>query len=120
MNLLEAMSMYAMSDKERFECAYPEWQEKRPSSTFYADFSVADVYGVNAIKDTYKRAFDGWKTNVQMFTELVGMLNHKIWEWYQKNDDYARLYDRLWKEADEYGGNHFKGEELQHFTMVLD
>ena len=47
--------MYGTSDKEKFQCAYPEWEAKRPDTTFYADFSVADVYGENAIKETYKR-----------------------------------------------------------------
>ena len=120
MTLQEAMMMYATPDKTKFECAYPEWQEKRPESTFYADFSVADCYGVKAINDTYKRAFDGWKSNVKMFTELVAALNHKIWAWHEVNDEYAALYDKLWKEADAYGIDTFKGDELNHFLYVLD
>ena len=120
MNLLEAMQQYALSDKERFECSYPEWQVKRPSSTFFADFSVADCYGEKAIRDTYKRAFSGWKNNVLYFTELVAALNHKIWQHYQTNEAYATLYDSLWKEADAYGSDHFKGEEAQHYFSVLD
>lgn len=32
------------SDKDLFVCFYPEWQEKRVSSTFWDDFSIADLY----------------------------------------------------------------------------
>lgn len=120
MTLPQAMMMYAIPDKERFECSYPEWQEKRISSTFYADFSVADCYGVNAIKDTYKRAFKEWKKNYKMLTELVAVLNHKIWAWYEVNDEYSQLYDQLWKEADAYGCDNLKDDELKHFLYVLD
>lgn len=121
MPLQRAMRMYGTTDKEKFECAYPEYQEKRPDSTFYADFSVADVYGSKAIEDTYKRAFNEWKSNVQMFTELVAMLNHKLWYWHEAGiEEYSRLYDKLWKEADAYGMENFKGEDATYFYYVLD
>lgn len=121
MNMILAMRMYGVSDKERFDCAYPEYQEKRPSSTFYADFSVADVYGEKAIQDTYNRAFNEWKGDYKMLTELVAALNHKIWFWFEAGiEDYATLYDRLYKEADAYGVDNLKGEELAHFYRVLD
>lgn len=120
MTLQQAMMQYGTPDKVKFECAYPEWQEKRPDSTFYADFSVADCYDVNAIKDTYKRAFNGWKNNYKMLTELVAVLNHKIWAWHKVNDEYAQLYDKLWKEADAYGCDNLKDDELKHFLYVLD
>lgn len=121
MPLGRAMAMYGLSDKERFQCQYPECEGARPSSTFYADFGVADFYGTKAIEDTYKRCFASWKENVKYFTELVAALNHKIWFWYEHNvESYAKLYDKLWKEADEYGGEHFKGEDAKHYFAVLD
>ena len=35
----------------------------QPKTTFWMDFSIADKFGIAAIKDTYNRAFKGWKTN---------------------------------------------------------
>lgn len=32
----------------------------------------------------------------------------------------AALYDRLWREADEYAMNNFKGEELDYYYRVTD
>ena len=108
-------------DKDIFVCSYPEWQEKRISSTFWQDFSIADMFGLHAIQDTYNRAFGEWKTNYKMLTELVVVLNHKIWQHHQLgNVEASKLYDRLWKEADAWGSEHLKGEELEHFLYVLD
>lgn len=116
-----AMKQYGTTDKEKFECAYPEYQTQRPDSTFYADFSVADYYGEKAIQDTFNRAFNGWKSNCKMFTELTAMLNHKIWFWHEYGiNEYGELYDKLWRQADAYGCNHFKGEEACYFFSVLD
>ena len=121
MPLQRAMLMYGISDKDRFVCAYEETQRRRPNSTFYADFSMADVYGEDAIKDTFKRAFNEWKGNAKMFVELVAALNHKIWFWYENGvEEYSTLYDALWKKADAYGCNHFKGDDATHYFQVLD
>ncbi len=107
-------------DKDIFVCSYPEWQEKRISSTFWQDFCIADAFGLNAVKDTFRRAFGEWKTNYKMLTELVGVLNHKIWQHYSVTPELAELYDKLWKQADAWGSEHLKGEELEHFLSVLD
>ena len=92
----------------------------KPISTFYEDFSIADAFGVSAIKDTYKRAMEGWKEDYIMLTELVMVLNWKIWEHYETNDKIARVYDELWKKADSYAVDNLKGEELDYFYRTTD
>lgn len=82
-------------------------------TTFWEDFSIADKYGIVGVKDTYKRAFSEWKDDYKFFTELTLVLNHKIWQHYDSNRELAALYDRLWREADEYAMSNFKGEELK-------
>lgn len=89
-------------------------------TTFYEDFSIADHFGIDAIKDTYKRAFKDWKKDYKYLTELVMVLNWKIWEHNGSNDAYAELYDTLWKEADEYACTHLKGDELSYFYRTTD
>lgn len=29
-------------------------------------------------------------------------LNHKIWAWYEKNEDIARVYNDLWEKVNDY------------------
>lgn len=92
----------------------------KPISTFYEDFSIADNFGVDAINDTYSRAFNEWKSNYKYLTELVMALNWKIFEHHGHNDEYARLYDDLWRKADEYACNNLVGEELAYFYSTTD
>jgi hypothetical protein len=89
-------------------------------TTFWTDFTIADMYGLNAIQDTYNRAFNEWKDNYQYLTELVMILNWKIWKHYEKNRAYAELYNKLWEEADAYACDNLEGEELSYFLRVTD
>ena len=89
-------------------------------TTFWEDFSIADVFGLLAIEDTYNRAFEEWKENCVFLTELVLVLNHKIWQHHQSHEAIARLYDKLWRQAYEYGCNNLKDEELDYFYKTLD
>ena len=56
----------------------------KPLTTFWSDFSMAEQFGIEAVKDTFKRAFEEWKGDYKFLTELVMVLNHKIWQWYEK------------------------------------
>ena len=109
-----------MNDKEMWQCSYPEYDEQRESTTFWMDFSIADAFGIEAIKDTYNRSFKSWRTNYKYLTELVGCLNHKIWQWYEKNEEIARVYNDLWGQTDAYACENLKGEELSFFYNITD
>lgn len=89
-------------------------------TTFWDDFGIAERFGTSAIKDTYKRAFNEWKTNHIYLTELVMVLNWKIWQWNEKNDEYAKVYNDLWGKADAYACENLTGEELDYFYSTTD
>ena len=99
-------------------------------TTFWDDFTIADSlkHGqIAAIKDTYKRAFKEWKHDYKYLTELVMVLNHKIWQWYDgekwengKSTDIARVYSKLWEEARDYAETHLKDEELSYYFRITD
>lgn len=90
-------------------------------TTFLMDFSIADRFGEKAVRDTYKRAFKEWKHDYIYLTELVLVLNWKIWEHYDKgNEKLSRVYDELWRTAQDYGYDNLKGEELKYFIRTLD
>ena len=90
-------------------------------TTFWTDFSIADRFGVSEVTDTFERAMKEWKDNYIYLTELVLVLNHKIWYWYGKNqENLARLYDSLWKQADTYACENLKGDELSYFYNTID
>ena len=89
-------------------------------TTFFEDFSIADNFGIGAIKDTYNRAFEEWKTNYKYLTEFVMVLNWKCWQHYQKNDEYSELYSKLYYKTHDYACNHLKGDELTYYLHTTD
>lgn len=90
-------------------------------TTFWMDFTIADAFGESAVRDTYKRAFNEWKNNVEYVTELVIVLNWKIWQHYEKqNETLTKVYDELWKEADAWCMDNLKDKDLEYYLRTTD
>ena len=91
-------------------------------TTFWEDFTIADHFGLLAIEDTFNRAFDEWKSNYIFLTELVLVLNWKIWQhWEMDNSSQAaKLYDKLWRVAQSYAYETLEGDELSYFYSTID
>lgn len=88
---------------------------------FMQDFQIANRFGEKAVRDTYDRAFAQWKDNVEYFASLVLTLNHLIWAFHEQgNEKMGRLYDSLWRKADEWGCDHFKGKDAEYYCSFLD
>lgn len=100
-------------DSESF-CGYKQ------ITTFFQDFSIAEPFGKNAIKDTYKRALEYAKTDYKYLTELVLVLNWKIWQHYEDNPELGKIYNTLWQKTDEYACNNLKDAELSYFFRTTD
>jgi len=92
----------------------------KPKTTFWTDFTIAEHFGTKAIEETYEDAFDNWKHNIEYLTELVMTLNWKIWYFYEKDVVVAKLYDRLWREADEWCMENLKGDDMDYFLRTTD
>ena len=89
-------------------------------TTFWMDFSIADHFGVAAIKDTYKRAFKAWKNNTEYVTELVMVLNWKCWQYAGKMPTYSTLYSDLFYELRDWCLDNLKGDDLTYFLRTTD
>lgn len=90
-------------------------------TTFKQDFTIADRFGISAIKDTFKRAFSKWKNNTVYVTELCVVLNWKLCEHFEKkNTSYAELYNELWEKVDVWCQENLKGKDLEYFYKITD
>lgn len=85
----------------------PEWGITKetgyePMTTFWQDFSIAERFGIESVRDTYRKVKQEWSDNYKYWTELVLVLNHKIWYWYDVNpaSPLARIHNDLWQDAD--------------------
>lgn len=90
------------------------------STTFWSDFSIADAFGKEAVQDTFNRAFAEWKSDARYLTDLVVVLNHKIFQHFNGDRELSKLYDSLWKIADEYAIENLTGKEFEYFFNVTD
>lgn len=82
------------------------------TTTFFMDFTIADKFGVYAIKDTFRNGLKYAITDVEIYGQFVLALNHKIWQHYEKGNQYlAKVYDALWRKADEDAYKYFTSEE---------
>lgn len=92
----------------------------RPFTTFFEDFSIADQFGTEGIKETYQRALKEWKHDYKYLTEFVMILSLKASEHAGSNDAYTTLYCDLYYEAKDYALDHLKGDELEYFIKTID
>ena len=90
-------------------------------TTFWMDFSIADNFGLDAVRDTYSRAFKMWKGSVIYLTELVLVLNRKCWQWNDEgNAELSDLYSDLFYKTQAYAYETLKGDELDYFWRTTD
>lgn len=92
-----------------------------PQTTFYEDFSIADAFGISAVKDTYRRGLETAQALGYIYlTEFVMALNWKIWEHYKTNEPLARVYNDLWMKAEDIARDTLQGEELEYYFRITD
>lgn len=112
---------YARREEVNFERQLNETGKER-KTTFFSDLSIAEWYGRRyAITDTYNRIVSEWLNDREYFQEFVLALYWKSWEWYDRgNEDFARLYSKLYRKADELAGRTYKGDELRAYYTYID
>ncbi len=80
-------------------------------TTFWEDFSIAELFGEEAIRDTYERVKAEWGYDHAYGTEL--------WYWYEKqNEKFSKLYAKLWEEYHAWVLDNWKGEDLGYYLRV--
>ena len=90
-------------------------------TTFWMDFNIAEKFGIEAVKDTFKRAFNEWKTDYTFFYELTLVMNWKCWYHYENNNiELSKLYAKYYNQLCEYGMENLKGKEREDFIKNLD
>ena len=90
-------------------------------TTFWQDFTIADKFGLEAIKDTFNRAFREWRDDRIYGTELAMILNHKCWFHFTKPGiKKSQLYKELFEKLDSYVLDNWQGEDLKYYLKTTD
>ena len=91
----------------------------KPKTTFYTDFSLAELFGEKGIRDTFTQAFNEWKDNVTYITEFTMALNWKCWE-HESNPPLLELYLELFEKMDAWCVENLTGDDLTYYYQTTD
>lgn len=90
-------------------------------TTFWQDFSIAEHFGIGAVKDTFERAFGEWKHDVVYVTELALVMNWKCWKcWEEGDDELGRYYSDRYYEVREWCLDNLEGDDLRYYFETTD
>lgn len=92
------------------------------NTSFMRDFTIAEQFGTAAVQDTYDRVFQQWSDDYRYLTDLVLVLNHKLWKhWYSDPDSpFTAIYNTLWTAASDYALDNLKGPQLVYYLDAVD
>lgn len=92
------------------------------NTSFMRDFTIAEQFGTAAVQDTYERVFQQWSDDYRYLTDLVLVLNHKLWKHWEQDPDspFTAIYNELWAAANDYALDNLKGPQLSYFIEQVD
>ena len=113
-NLEKYPKVKTMLDSESM-CGYTQ------RTTFWDDFTIAERFGLSAIKDTYNNAFNSWKTDVVFIVELVLVLNWKMLYMDERHmTEKSVMYYKCWVELSNWCERHLEAGAYEYFINVTD
>ena len=113
------ISRLMIFEELRFDCMCRDIGHE-PVSAFWTDFSAAEFYGEEAVRETYEDALKECEGDVEFLAELTLVLNWKIWDLYKEDEEMAKLYEELWKKHDSFCWSTLKGEESRRYFEITD
>lgn len=119
---IKEIMRHAAAQEAGFEGYLNECGQQR-ITTFYSDMTIAELSGgCKAVQESYNRIKKSWLSNYKYWTEFTMVLNLKIWQHNERDMELARLYDKLWKEADGLFYKTYKNnnEALDHYFERTD
>ena len=90
-------------------------------TTFYGDLSIAELYGIDSVIDTYNRVVDNWGTDIKWITEFSICLSVKTGEMYAEDEyELESVYSQLIDKLTEFIYNNFNEEDLRYYKYTYD
>ena len=130
---------YAAVCEKNWEANLADMSGYERKYTFYSDFSIAEfcetwMHDRGAIIDTFNNVIESWGSSIEAISEIVLVLNHKIWAFYDGVDSsylkcnehnrerIAKLYDKLYHKAVDFVYEKFgeDDEAMSYYYSVTD
>lgn len=104
---------------EQWLANFTDW---RPETQAWQSFSIAERISEQEINTVYKRLFKEMKGDYKKLTELVMVLNHKMFQ-YNEIPGHKRLcelYSNLFEATNKYALKTLKDDQLSYFLQTTD
>ena len=134
---------YSTTTEANWKANLAEMTGWKPQYTFYSDFAIAEfcetyMRDKGAVVKTYKDVIKSWGSNYKALTEIIMVLNHKIWAFFgeenvgvdakylgvskETGNNIARVYNKLWEDAKAEFFKRFKDNEeaTDYYYEVTD
>lgn len=93
----------------------------KPLTTYWSEFSIAEKDEPEKVIELYHEKIKETTGDYKALTELVLVLNQKLWESFENNNNSrARLYQKLWNRAVTHAFDTLEGEELDYYIQTTD
>lgn len=93
----------------------------RMQADFYQELSIIEnFWGEEGVREVVNNYISILIEDVYLYTELVFILNWKLWHHMEDNTQYVELYNALYRNAYIKGLMFYKGAEASYFVSTLD
>lgn len=121
-NMINKILTFAAMKEEAWEQMEREVYGYERKTTFYSDLTIADIFGMDAVQDTYDRVVKEWMDNIEYITEFCMCVNHKAWEHYENDKELSKLYSDLYYDLKYKIYEHYEDnqEATEYFFNKID
>lgn len=114
---------YAAVCEKNFERNLSEMTGRERISTFYADLSIGEWFGLRGVLDTCKNACKNWRESVEMMSEFALCVNWKSWEHAGRNNNgWAQAYSELYYYIDSLLRDYYEADpdKAAYYFQYMD
>lgn len=116
---MKKLEKYVKEQVKNFE-AFAWACDYEPQTTFYADLSVAEWYGVDNVREKYNHICRESLDNVEDFAEFVMCLMVKGMSFLGRDADViGRVYNELYHQADKLANETYTGDEWLCYHRIV-
>lgn len=121
-NMINKIITFAAMKEAAWEQMEREVHGYKRKTTFYSDLTIADIFGVDAVQDTYDRVVKEWIDNIEYITEFCMCVNHKSWEHAEDDVELSQLYSNLYYDLRSKVYEHYEGnpKATKYFFNKID
>ena len=98
------------------------YTDYRSQTDLYDEYSIAETQNAKSVQTLFRDTFELAKGDYKYLTELVMVLSHKMWYWYEINPSGSMVsaYSKCFEKAHNWALTHLNSDEIRYYKEVTD